>query len=73
VQTGIIKWLNRRKGFVLIEPDSGCADVLLHVTAIDGATPEGLRVGQRVQFETIARAEKLSARNFSTVVPFRHG
>ena len=58
VQTGIIKWLNRRRGFVLIGPDSGSADVLLHVTAIEGATPEGLKAGQRVQFETITKPEK---------------
>jgi cold shock protein len=58
VQTGIIKWFNRRRGFVLIGPDSGCTDVLLHVTAIDSATPEELKAGQRVQFETVTRIEK---------------
>jgi len=59
MQTGIIKWFNRRRGFVLIGPDSGCTDVLLHVTAIEGATPEDLRAGQRVEFETITTTEKL--------------
>ena len=53
MQTGIIKWFSRRKGFVLIGPDSGCTDVLLHVADIEGATREDLKAGQRVQFEMI--------------------
>jgi cold shock protein len=58
VQTGIVKWFNRRRGFVLIGPDSGCTDILLHVTAIEGSAPEELQAGQRVQFETVTKTAK---------------
>jgi cold shock protein len=74
VQTGIIKWFNRRGGFVLIGPDNGCTDVLLHVTSIEGAAPEELQTGRRVQFETVTKTEKPEiADRDAEIAELRHG
>jgi cold shock CspA family protein len=45
--------------FSSTSPRSGCTDVLLHITAIEGASPEELKAGQRVQFETVTKMETL--------------
>ncbi|WP_406115539.1 cold-shock protein [Kitasatospora purpeofusca] len=49
---GTVKWFNSDKGFGFISPESGGADVYVHVDAIQSNT--GVKVleeNQRVEFE----------------------
>ncbi len=47
--TGTVKFFNQDKGFGFITPDSGGADVFVHVSALQGST--ALREGQKVSYE----------------------
>ncbi|GLU29535.1 MULTISPECIES: cold-shock protein [Brucella/Ochrobactrum group] len=47
--TGTVKFFNQDKGFGFITPESGGADVFVHVTALADGGP--LREGQRVSYD----------------------
>ena len=49
--TGTVKWFNATKGFGFIAPDGGSKDVFVHISAVEGAGLQGLREGQKVEFE----------------------
>lgn len=49
--TGTVKWFNEQKGFGFIQPESGGADVFVHISAVQRAGLVGLNEGQRVSFE----------------------
>ena len=49
--TGTVKWFNEQKGFGFIQPESGGADVFVHISAVQRAGLAGLNEGQRVSFE----------------------
>ena len=51
MQTGTVKWFNATKGFGFIQPDGGTADVFVHISAVERAGFDGLREGERVQFD----------------------
>jgi cold shock protein len=61
--TGTIRWFEPSKGFGLIHPDDGTADVFVHYGCMAGAgensLPDGdavveaLKPGERVQFEVV--------------------
>jgi len=65
--TGKVKWFNPTKGFGFIEPDEGGKDAFVHISAVESAGLDGLREGQKVQFELVpgqdgrASAENLVA------------
>lgn len=63
MQTGIVKWFNAQKGFGFIKPDSGGADVFVHISAVERAGLRGLAEGQRVNYEILVdrRTGKSSA------------
>jgi CspA family cold shock protein len=48
---GTVKWFNSTKGFGFIAPDSGGADVFVHISAVERAGLGGLNDGQKVYFE----------------------
>jgi len=48
---GTVKWFNSTKGFGFIQPESGGADVFVHISAVQRAGLAGLDEGQKVQFE----------------------
>ncbi len=48
---GIVKWFNSEKGFGVITPDGGGADVFVHHSAIQGGGFRSLEENQRVRFE----------------------
>jgi CspA family cold shock protein len=65
MDTGTVKWFNAIKGFGFIQPDSGGADVFVHISAVERAGMRSLSEGQKLQFELIrdTRTGKSSAGN----------
>jgi len=70
MQTGIVKWFNAQKGFGFIQPDSGGADVFVHVSAVERAGLRGLAEGQKISYEIVAdsRSGKSSADRLEVAV-----
>jgi CspA family cold shock protein len=48
---GTVKWFNTAKGFGFIQPDSGGADVFVHISAVERAGLSTLNDGQKVSYE----------------------
>ena len=48
---GTVKWFNTTKGFGFIQPDSGGADVFVHVSAVERAGLRGLVEGQKISYD----------------------
>lgn len=51
--TGTVKWFNATKGFGFIQPDSGGADVFVHISAVERAGMSTLTEGQKISFEIL--------------------
>ena len=49
--TGTVKWFNATKGFGFIQPDSGGADVFVHISAVERAGMSSLAEGQKLSYE----------------------
>jgi CspA family cold shock protein len=67
--TGTVKWFNATKGFGFIQPDTGSADVFVHISALEKAGIRQLNEGQKVSFdlENDPRKGKVSAGNLKLV------
>ncbi len=62
--TGTVKWFNSVKGFGFIQPEDGSKDAFVHISAVERAGLNGLREGQKVQYEMVpGRDGKSSAEN----------
>jgi len=48
---GTVKWFNPAKGFGFIQPDSGGADIFVHISAVERAGLSSLDEGQKVSFD----------------------
>jgi CspA family cold shock protein len=64
-----VKWFNATKGFGFIQPDTGSADVFVHISALEKAGIRQLNEGQKVSFdlENDPRKGKVSAGNLKLV------
>ena len=51
--TGKVKWFNTSKGFGFIAPDSGGADVFVHISAVERSGLTGLADDQPIGYELI--------------------
>jgi cold shock protein len=61
---GIVKWFNPTKGFGFIEPEDGSKDAFVHISAVERAGLNGLREGQKVEYELVpGQNGKSSAEN----------
>lgn len=61
---GTVKWFNPVKGYGFIEPEGGGKDAFVHISAVERAGLNGLREGQKVEFELVpGRDGKSSAEN----------
>lgn len=64
MQTGTVKWFSAEKGYGFIKPASGGNDVFVHQNNIRGMNwDDGLRDGDKVQFETESTPKGTSAIN----------
>jgi CspA family cold shock protein len=63
MQNGVVKWFNAQKGFGFIQPETGGADVFVHISAVERAGLRGLAEGQKVSYQIIvdSRSGKASA------------
>lgn len=66
---GTVKWFNSTKGFGFIAPETGGADVFVHVSALERAGISGLNDGQKLSYELEAdkRSGKMSAADLKLV------
>lgn len=64
---GTVKWFNATKGYGFIAPESGGADVFVHITAVQKAGLNGLNEGQKVNYELETNRGKTSAGNLQVV------
>ena len=46
--TGTVKWFNAQKGYGFIQPETGGADVFVHISALERAGMDNLREGQKL-------------------------
>jgi len=63
--TGTVKFFNATKGFGFIQPETGGADVFVHVSAVERAGMRTIVEGQKLSFDVVkdARSGKSSAEN----------
>ncbi len=62
--TGTVKWFNSVKGYGFIQPEDGGSDAFVHVSAVESAGLNGLREGQKIQYELVSGQDgKSSAEN----------
>ena len=59
--TGTVKWFNPTKGFGFIQPDTGGADVFVHITAVQKAGLVGLDDNAKVEYELETQRGKTAA------------
>ncbi len=51
MNTGTVKWFNRKRGFGFIEPDEGDKDAFVHISAVKRAGLLTLDEGQRLEYD----------------------
>ena len=61
--TGTVKWFNVQRGYGFIQPESGGADVFVHISAVERAGLRSLNEGQEVEYELVTNRGRTSAEN----------
>ncbi len=59
--TGTVKWFNAAKGYGFIQPEDGSHDAFVHISAVESAGLDGLREGQKIQYELVPGRDGKSA------------
>ncbi len=67
MNTGVVKWFNKTKGFGFITPDAGGDDVFVHISAVERAGLADLADNQKVSYEPAENKGKVSAENLQLV------
>jgi len=53
MNSGTVKWFNRKRGFGFIEPDEGDKDAFVHISAVKRAGLVTLDEGQRLEYDLV--------------------
>ncbi|RUX06096.1 cold-shock protein [Mesorhizobium sp. M8A.F.Ca.ET.059.01.1.1] len=53
MNTGTVKFFNTTKGFGFIAPETGGADVFVHISAVERAGMRTIVEGQKLSFEVV--------------------
>ncbi len=61
--TGTVKWFNPNKGYGFITPESGGADVFVHISALEQAGLSTLNENQKISYDLVTNKGKTSAGN----------
>ena len=61
--TGTVKFVDTKKGFGFIQPESGEKDVFVHISAVEQAGLGTLTEGQRVEFDVVEERGRSAAGN----------
>ncbi len=61
--TGTVKWFNNKKGYGFIQPETGGADVFVHISAVQKAGFKTLNENEKITYELINEKGKTSAGN----------
>ena len=61
--TGTVKCFNAQKGYGFIQPETGGADVFVHISAVERAGLRTLNEGQTVEYELVTNRGRTSAEN----------
>ena len=61
--TGTVKWFNNKKGYGFIQPESGGADVFVHISAVQKAGLRTLNENEKISYDLIEERGKTSAGN----------
>jgi cold shock protein len=59
--------VQRDKGLWVFQPDTGCKDVFVHISAVERAGLSNLNEGAKVSYEVVANRGKESADNLRVV------
>ncbi len=66
--SGTVKWFNAVKGYGFIQPNDGTKDAFVHISAVERAGLDGLREGQKVEYELVTgRNGKSAAENLKVL------
>ncbi|MEO1067315.1 MAG: cold-shock protein [Pseudomonadota bacterium] len=65
--SGTVKWFDSKKGYGFIQPDSGGADVFVHISAVERAGLSALLENQKVEYELEERRGKTNATDIKVV------
>ena len=65
MNTGTVKFFNANKGFGFIQPDTGGADVFVHISAVERAGLSTIVEGQKLTYDVVrdSRSGKSAADN----------
>lgn len=58
---GFVVWFNKFKGYGFIRPDGGGKDIFVHMSAVEEAGLSTLIEGQRVSYELVSVADRVTA------------
>ncbi len=61
--TGTVKWFNNKKGYGFIQPETGGADVFVHISAVQKAGLRTLNENEKISYDLIEERGKTSAGN----------
>ena len=51
METGIVKWFNKTKGYGFISPENGGNDIFIHISELLKSGIDDLNDGQKVSFD----------------------
>lgn len=67
MEKGKVKWFDTAKGYGFIAPESGQADIFVHISEVELAGHKSLKENQIVNFEIQTKNSKFSAINLQII------